>query len=248
MNLRDKKILVTGSSSGIGKAIAIECAKQGGVVVIHFRNNKKGALETLKSVEKYSKGMIVSADLSLNPEVEELFERLGDEGHADLDVLVNNAGEATSGELGELEVWENQWRNIFMSQVYVANAFIENSKSKNIRKIVNISSVYGIPETASPDFPQYSAAKSAVNNFTCSLAKKLAPLILVNAVAPGYTLTPAWEGTSKEELKECKSLTKIKRFTESSEIATIVTALLQNDSMTGEIIRVDGGLHLLNIS
>ena len=100
---------------------------------------------------------------------------------------------------------------------------------------------------SNPDFPQYSAAKAAVNSFTCNLAKKFAPHILVNAVAPGYTWTPPWEGVSKKELDACKNLTRIKRFVTPEEVAQVAVSLLENDAMTGEIIRVDGGLHLLNL-
>jgi len=98
-----------------------------------------------------------------------------------------------------------------------------------------------------PAYPQYSAAKAAVNNFTMNLAKKYAPNILINAVAPGYTWTPAWEGTSEKEKKACVDRTKIGRFIKPEEVATAVIELLNNDAVTGEIIRVDGGLHLLNL-
>ena len=80
-----------------------------------------------------------------------------------------------------------------------------------------------------------------------NLAKKLAPKVLVNAVAPGFTWTPPWEGTPKETLKACEDLTKIGRFIEPEEIATSVVYLAENDAMTGEILRVDGGTHLMDI-
>jgi len=247
MILKNKKILITGGSSGIGKAIAIECAKKGGKIVVHYRNNKKGAIETLKEIQKYSNGIIVSADLTQVSEIKNMFEKLEMMNYRDLEILVNNAGEAKTGEFDDLDTWESQWSNIFMSQVYVTNAFIKSYRIKGIRKIVNISSIYAFPEMGNSDFPQYSAAKAAVNSFTCNLAKKLSPSILVNAVSPGYVWTPAWEGTSKEELDACKSLTKINRFIEPIEIATTVIELLQNDAITGEIIRIDGGLHLNRI-
>jgi len=161
--------------------------------------------------------------------------------------LINNAGESAVGSLSDMNVWDSQLKNIFLSQVYTSNEFITFNISENIRKIINISSVYGFPEMGNPDYIQYSAAKAAVNNLTVNLAKKFAPKIHVNAVAPGYTLTPAWEGTSKEELSACENLTQIKRLTKPIEVASMVMALLSNDAITGEIIRVDGGLHLLNL-
>lgn len=247
MELKDKKILVTGSSSGIGRAEAIECAKQGAFVGVHYLDNSKGAEETLKEIEKFSKGAVFQADLSKPPEVESMFDKFKEKGLDDLDLLVNNAGKFVGGDFDDLEVWEGQWKNIFMSQVYVTNEFIKSSTSKKLRKIVNTSSVYGIGDMANPNAPAYSAAKAAIISFTKALAKKYAPNLLVNAVAPGFTTTPAWEGTSAEELKACADLNKTQRFVTAEEIATMVLEILKNDSMTGEVIRVDGGLHLLNV-
>lgn len=246
MELNGKKVLVTGSSSGIGQAIAIECAKKGAIVIIHFRKNESGAKETLKEIEKYSKGLILQADLTNDTEVKNLFQEIK-KSENQLDMLVNNAGEAMAGTFDDIDMWKIQWENIFMSQVYTSNEFLKLDQGKHLRKIVNISSVYGFSEMGNQDFPQYSAAKAAVNSFTYNLAKKAAPDVLVNAVAPGYTLTPPWEGVPKDELSDCESLTKIKRFIQPKEIAGIVVALLENNAITGEIIRVDGGLHLWDI-
>jgi len=173
-----------------------------------------------------------------------LFDAINKKGYKVLDALVNNAGEYADGKFDNLDVWEGQIKNIFMSQVYMSNAFVKKGRSKNIRKIINISSVYGIPEMGNPDAPHYSAAKAAVVSLTMNLAKKYGPGILVNAIAPGYVWTPPWKNTSKEELKACEDLVKIGRFIKPEEIATMVVELLNNDAITGEVIRIDGGLHL----
>lgn len=119
--------------------------------------------------------------------------------------------------------------------------------SVDVRKIVNISSWYSFLSTGIPEGIQYCTAKAALNSFTANLAKKLAPHVLVNAVAPGYTLTPNWDGTSEEDLKKAKSLSRIQRFITPEEIASMVIELLRNDAVTGEIVRVDGGLHLPDV-
>lgn len=173
-----------------------------------------------------------------------MFDAINKKGYKVLDALVNNAGEYADGKFDNLDVWEGQIKNIFMSQVYMSNAFVKKGRSKNIRKIINISSVYGIPEMGNPDAPHYSAAKAAVVSLTMNLAKKYGPGILVNAIAPGYVWTPPWKNTSKEELKACEDLVKIGRFIKPEEIATMVVELLNNDAITGEVIRIDGGLHL----
>lgn len=242
MDLKDKVVLVTGSSDGIGRAIAIECSKAGAEVLIHYRKNKKGAEETLREVNKYSKGKIFCADLSKQDDIKKMFE-----GIETLDVLVNNAGGYKGGELDNLELWESQFQNNLYSAVFTTNEFLKLKTVESIRKIVNIVSIFGIPNMGNPNGPQYSAAKAALGSFTLTLAKKVAPNILVNAVAPGYTMTPNWDGTSEEDLKYCRNQTRIKRFTKPEEIASMVMELLKNDAITGEIIRVDGGLHLTNL-
>lgn len=244
MNLKNKIILVTGSSSGIGKATAILLAQNGANVLIHYRKNEDGAKETLEIVNKYSKGQIFQADLSNKEEVIKIFANIF-RNYKSLDCLVNNAGEYVPGEFGDEELWKSQFENIFLSVVYTTNAFLGFQSDKDTRKIVNTASIFGIQNMGSPDAPHYSAVKAALCSFTQTLAKKYAPKILVNAVSPGYTRTKAWEGISDKEKKYCEDQTRIKRFVEPAEIASIIVELLKNDAMTGEIIRVDGGLHLL---
>ncbi|MDP2692134.1 MAG: SDR family oxidoreductase [bacterium] len=246
MNLKNKTILVTGSSSGIGQAIAIACAKQGAIVLVHYRNNEKGAQATLKQVKNYAQGSVFQADLSNLAEVKILFAKITKE-YPELDCLINNAGEFLSGNLDDYDLWQSEFQNIFFSTLYVTNEFLQTKGSKGLRKIVTISSVYGLLDTGIPGGIQYCAAKAAINSLTVNLAKKLAPHILVNAVAPGYTLTPNWKGVSKKDKQTAANFTKIKRFITPEEIASMVIALLQNDAITGEIIRVDGGLHLSEI-
>lgn len=246
MDLKGQTILVTGSSSGIGRAIAVECAKKEAVVLVHFHKNEAGAKVTLEEVEKYSQGQIYQADLTREEEVRKLFSEISKD-HNFLDLLVNNAGNCQAGQLDDLELWQFSFANIFFSSVYTTLEFLKTKGSANLRKIVNIGSGYAINEMSPADYPHYSAAKAALHNFTCSLARKLAPNVLVNAIAPGYTMTPAWDTTPKEEIEQCANLNLIKRLIRPEEIATMVSEILQNDAMTGEIIRVDGGLHLQNI-
>ena len=242
MNLKNKTILVTGSSSGIGRATAVMLAQNGVNVLIHYRKNEEGARETLDAVNKYSNGKIFQADLSNKKEVVKMFANIG-QNYKCLDCLVNNAGEYIPGEFGDEELWKSQFENVFFSVVHTTNAFL-GLQSGVIRKIVNTASIFGIQNMGSPDAPHYSAAKAAICSFTQTLAKKYAPKILVNAVSPGYTWTKAWERISDKEKKYCENQTQIKRFVEPVEIASMIVELLKNDAITGEIIRVDGGLHL----
>ena len=247
MDLKDKVVLVTGSSSGIGKAIAIKCADAGASVLINYRKNKNGADKTLKEIEEAGgKGFIFKADVSSPSEVLELFKGIKSKG-LQIDILVNNAGESPTGNLEDFEIWDRVLKDNFFSAVNCINEFLKQVNQNDIGKIVNISSVYGFWEMGSPDYLQYTTSKAALNSLTCSLAKKLAPKVLVNAVAPGYTMTPGWDGASEDELRQAKDLSKIKRFVKPEEIASMVMEIIRNDAICGEVIRVDGGLHLQNI-
>jgi 3-oxoacyl-[acyl-carrier protein] reductase len=244
MQLKDKTVLVTGASSGIGAAIAETFAQDGAFVIINYRKNKTGAEKTLAAVKKNSDGIIMQTDLSVLEQVAAMYRQFKADG-TKIDILVNNAGEAKSGELSDYDNWEFQWRNILMSAVYTTSEFISQADGKG--KIISIASIYGVPELGNPDFMQYGAAKAAIISFTKNLAKKYAPGILANAVAPGFVWTPPWEGTSKADMQKCIDNTRLKRFIEPAEIADVVLMLAKNDAVTGEVYKVDGGVGIPEI-
>ena len=242
MNLKDKKILVTGSSSGIGQAIAIACAQAGAAVVVHYRKNELGAKETLQSVQNLSQGFIVQADLTDEVQIGEMFEEIAKK-IGPLDAVVNNAGEAIASDFFDNKLWQSQFENIFFSALHVSQQFIGQNKKAEMRKIINIASIYGNLNTGNTEFFAYSVAKTALESLTVNLAK-MSPKILVNAIAPGYVWTPPWEGISKKEKKLYESRTMIGRFIMPEEIAHIAVAVLENDALTGQVLTVDGGLGL----
>lgn len=242
MDLQGKNILVTGASSGIGQAIAVSCAKKGATVLIVCRKNRKGAEHTLKQVEKYSKGFIFQADLTNEGQIKRMFSKISDEvGHAD--ALVNNAGDARPGDFFDNKTWKAQFENIFFSALHVSQYFLQQRKKSSLGKILNITSYYGNIGCGNADYFAYSVAKAALSSMTTTLAKTDGN-VLVNAIAPGYTWTPAWEGMSEAEKKQYTSRTTIKRFVTADEIAHAAIAVLENDAITGQIITVDGGLSL----
>ena len=243
MNLKDKTILVTGASSGIGQAIAIAVAQKGATAVIAYRKNKEGAEHTLKEVEKYGVGHVVQADLSDQSQVESMFKHIS-EKIGSVDMLVNNAGHAQPSDFFDNEQWRNQFENIFFSALSVSQQFLEQVKSDAVQKILNITSIYGNLNTGNNEFIAYSAAKAALSSMTVMLAKRDSN-ILVNAIAPGYVWTPAWEGISEKKL--CESKTMIGRFITPEEIAHMAVAILENDALTGQVVTVDGGLSLQKI-
>jgi len=189
MDLQRKIVLVTGASSGIGKAIAIAFARKRANVLVHYGKNKVGAQETLREVETLSSGQLCQADLMDSGAIKSLFDEIK-RTTSTVDVLINNAAEALPGDLNEDSTWEYEYKNILLSAMRTSAEFI-SMPSSHLRKIVNITSIYGNLATGDPEYLQYSAFKAALANVTATLSKSAAPQILVNAVAPGYTETPA---------------------------------------------------------
>jgi NAD(P)-dependent dehydrogenase (short-subunit alcohol dehydrogenase family) len=153
-------------------------------------------------------------------------------------VLINNAAESRPGELNEDSIWEYEYKNILLSAMRTSAEFIA-MPSSHLRKIVNITSIYGNLATGDPDYLQYSAFKAALANATATLSKSAAPQILVNAVAPGYTETPAWAGASSESKEACARATLIGRFVRPEEVAHAVTFVAENDALVGQVLTLD---------
>jgi 3-oxoacyl-[acyl-carrier protein] reductase len=246
MDLRGKIVLVTGASSGIGKAIALAFAQKHAHVLVHYGRNKVGAQETLKGVEKVSSGRLYQADLMESDAIKLLFDEIK-RTTSTVDVLINNAGEVRSGDLNEESIWEYEYKNILLSAMRTSAEFIA-MPSPHLRKIINITSIYGNLATGDPEYLQYSAFKAALANVTSTLSKSAAPQILVNAVAPGYTETPAWAGASNESKEACARATLIGRFVRPEEVAHAVVFIAENDALAGQVLTLDGGTSLKGIA
>jgi 3-oxoacyl-[acyl-carrier protein] reductase len=246
MELQGKAVLVTGASSGIGKAIAIAFAQKRAHVLVHYGKNKTGAHETLREVEKYSSGRVYQADLMDRDNAVSLFKEIKQTTRA-LDVLVNNAGDSRAGDIGDDQIWEYEYKNILLSAMYISHEFI-SMPSAHLRKIINITSLYGNLSTGDPDYLQYSAFKAALANVTATLGKSTAPNIVVNAIAPGYTETPAWAGASRDVVDACARATLIGRFVRADEVAHAAIFIAENDALVGQVLTLDGGTSLKGLA
>jgi len=246
MDLKDKIVLVTGASSGIGKATAIAFAGKGARVFIHYGKNKNGGQETLTQVEKTSSGRLCQADLMDAGAIKALFDDIR-RTTPTLDVLVNNAGKVRPGDLNEDAVWDYEYKNIFLSATRMSAEFL-SMPSSHLRKIINVTSIFGNLATGDPEYLQYSAFKAALASVTATLSKSAAPHTLVNAVAPGYTETPAWAGASSENKDACAHATLIGRFVRPEEVAHSVIFIAENDALTGQVITLDGGISLKGLA
>ena len=245
MDLQGKTVLVTGASSGIGKAVAIAFAQRRAHVLVHYGKNQAGAQETLDEVKTISSGGLYQGDLMNRDQIASLFKDIK-QMTPTIDVLVNNAGDAKPGDINDDEVWDYEYKNIFLSAVQVSREFLVLPAS-GLRKIINITSLYGNLATGEAQYLQYSAFKAALANLSATLNKATAPKIIVNAIAPGYTQTPAWAGASQEAIESYARATSIGRFVRPEEIAHAAVFVAENDALVGQVLTLDGGTSLIGM-
>lgn len=245
MDLKDRVALVTGGSSGIGKAIAIAFAKEGCDVVFTYNLKKKESDNITKEIRQLGvRVLAVKVDMHLEDDISKLFGHIK-EKFKNLDILVNNVGINGSGDLFDTKVWKEVFQVNLFSTVFCTGEAIK--LMRNGGKILNISSIYAEGKACWKGLPAYGASKAAVSHFTQVLAKNLAPKILVNAIAPGYVKTRPWKETVKDELENSGIEQLIERMIMPQEIAEMAVAIVKNDAMTGEVVVVDGGLSLKTI-
>jgi 3-oxoacyl-[acyl-carrier protein] reductase len=244
-NLQGKIALITGASRGIGKAIAIELAKEGATVVINYSKDDDGAETTLAEIialggyGKLYKGNISDYNICKNmiDYIIEIFGRI--------DILVNNAGVSNIGLFmdSSKEDIDNIMGVNILGVMYLTKHAIPYMISKGKGNIINISSIWG--DVGASCEVIYSSSKGAINLFTKSLAKEVAPMgIRVNAIAPGVINTEMNSFLSEEEKNELEEEIPMGRFGEAAEVGKLVTFIC-NDSckyLTGQVIKVDGGI------
>src|SRR5205814_607782 len=246
--LLGRKVLVTGSSKGIGRGIAIRLAQEGADVVINYNSDPKGAEEVLAEVEAVGcRGAIVRANLGIVAEVRDLVARSA-EALGGLDVLVNNAG--IEKHAAFWDVTESDFDavlNVNLKGVFFATqAFVQQCKAAGRPgKIVNISSVH--EELAFPNFAAYCASKGGVRMLTRTLAVELGPLgITINSIAPGAIETPINTKLLNDPVK-LQSLVRqipLGRLGKPHDVAGLAVFLASTDSdyVTGTTYLIDGGL------
>ena len=241
----EKVAVVTGCSAGIGRSIAVALAKKSYTVVGNSRREDDRAKSLLSELHQHStQSMFVPGDLSNDVAASE-FCRTVANTVSRIDILVNNAGrtEPTSITAFNINEWRNQFNVNFFSSVLVTNGLLSLIQKCN-GSIVNISSVRGLFDSGREGVMAYSAAKAALNSFTTTLAKALAPDVTVNAILPGFTATTYLERAPAKQVAAWKEASAIQRFIEPNEIADITISVAENRAMTGSLILADGGLAL----
>jgi NAD(P)-dependent dehydrogenase (short-subunit alcohol dehydrogenase family) len=258
LGLKDKIAIVSGASKGIGKAIALELAREGCKVILCARG-EEDLQDAANEVGEVGYASAVPADVTKAEEVERLVGETVDR-HGGVDILVNNAGgigrPAAFEELSDEEWYEVLDLNL-LSAVRFTRAVLPQMRKQRWGRIINVASESGIQPD--PFMPHYNASKAALINLTKSLSKAFGPEgILVNAVSPAFVMTPLVEsmladeaeqkGASLEEveaafLKENRPNIVVGRAGTSEETASVVAFLASERAsfVAGANYRVDGG-------
>ena len=246
MELQGKVALVTGGAQGIGKAIALLLAQKGAEIVVSDINLEK-AEETAREIEILGrKAMAVRADVAFLEEVEKMVQ-LAMERFGRMDILVNNAGIARDKLL--LRMSEEDWDqvlNINLKGTFnCTKTVIRHMAKQRSGKIVNIASVVG--EMGNAGQANYSASKAGVIGFTKTVAREFASRgINVNAIAPGYIVTPMTEVLPEKVKEELKQMIPMQRLGQPEDVAQAVLFLVSAASgyITGQVLNVNGGIYM----
>jgi 3-oxoacyl-[acyl-carrier protein] reductase len=248
MDLSGKTALVTGSSSGIGAAIAKDLSAFGAHVAVHFRGNEKGAQAVVEEIQgSGGECALFQADVSDVGQAADLVKRVQAE-LGGLDILVNNAGATRDTLL--MTMSEDAWDTVIatnLRSVYaVSRAALRSMVRKRWGRIINITSVVGL--TGQAGQTNYAASKAGIIGFTKSLAREVASRnVTVNAVAPGFIPTTLTAALSEEQRDEIVRATPLGRMGTPEEVAWTVAFLASERSgfITGQVITVDGGLVMM---
>lgn len=248
MNLNQKIAIVTGASSGIGEATAVELANRGATVIVSDINIQNGQSVVNTINKNGGKAIFIKANVANDREVNALIDEVLVQ-FGRLDIMINNAGIA--GNLSFFEhISDEDWNSIIaVNQTgvfYCMRAALKIMKAQKSGCIVNTSSVAGIG--AAPRMGAYAASKHAVIGMTKTAAAEYAKYnVRVNAICPTIIKTPMGMGYMDEDIQVqqmVKAAIPMKRFGEAYEVARTVCWLCSDDAsfITGESVRIDGGM------
>lgn len=243
--LDNKVALVTGSSVGIGRAIAEAFALEGAeVIIVSHKTIIEGKAVAQGIIDKGGKAIYICSDLSSQKGVDLLFDEIS-KHYSTIDILVNNVGHSFNTPVDEVseETITRDINSNLLATVLCSKKVLDYMPEGG--HIINTSSIRGLDYAGRESLIGYCAGKAAVNSFTKNLAIHCAPKIFVNAIAPGFVWTEAFSATDKTLLDKWERAVPIQRFIKPEELAELYVVLATTRIMTGTILIADGGYTIL---
>lgn len=244
MKLEGKVAIVTGSTSGMGRATAILFGKEGAKVVVVGRNEERAKAVVTKIKENGGEAIYILADMSKKEDWNKIFDKTI-EAYETVDILFNNAGQLSITPF--LELSSEEWASVMNVNVnaamYLAQKCAPIMKAKKKGVIINTGSVAGCAAKYGP--LAYTTSKHAMEGLNKAMARELGPEIRANLIAPGAIVTAMLDSVGGESASTgLIEASPLKRVGQSEEIATVALFLACDDSsfITGQTIRVDGGI------
>jgi 3-oxoacyl-[acyl-carrier protein] reductase len=245
MEFKDKRVIVTGATKGIGKAIALSFAREGAWVAANYSSDNQSAIDTESELTLITeKFMLIKADVTYRPDVDEMVKHVIDQWQY-VDIFINNAGIIKDKLLIFLN--EDDWDSVIdvnLKGTYLCSrATIRTMISQKFGRIINMTSPSALQGRAGQT--NYSASKGGIISFTKSLSKEVARLgITVNAVCPGFISTAMTNHLDQDIKCDLSNRIPMGRLGQPEDVVGAVLFLASEKAgyITGQVLAVDGGL------
>ncbi|RED58523.1 SDR family oxidoreductase [Cohnella lupini] len=247
-----KKVLITGSSRGIGRATALSFAKEGADVAIHYRRDEQAAIETAEEARSYGvQALVCKAELEAPAEIDAMFDTVSSEWGA-LDVFMANAAATSFKPAMETKDYhiDRTYQVVIKSVLHAVQRAVPLMEGRNGR-ILTVSSLGS--QFTLPNYSNIGSAKAALESLTRYLATELGPRgITSNCISPGVVETDSVKFYAKERFETFKNnltrRTPLGRLTQPEDVAGVALFLAGDAAafITGQVISVDGGLTLIS--
>ena len=240
--MRNKNLLITGAATRVGKAMALHFAEQGWNIALHYFRSSSKAKELKKIIEQnWVKVALIKADLK-NPKQVEKIVPLAKKKLGTIDCLINNAALFEKDDISNFTAksWNDHFNINLLAPTILTKQFAKQASKKTVSNIINIidQRIFNL----TPFFMSYTISKSGLQTLTKTMAMRLAPNIKVNAIAPGPTIKSKRQ-TDRHFKNQVKS-TLLKKSLRLEDICDTVEFLINNNSITGQIVAVDSGQNL----
>ena len=240
--MKNKNLLITGAATRVGKAMALHFAEKGWNIALHYFRSSSKAKELKKIIEQnWVKVALIKADLKNSKQVEKIVP-LAKKKLGAIDCLINNAALFEKDDISNFTTksWNDHFNINLLAPTILTKQFAKQASKKTVSNIINIidQRIFNL----TPFFMSYTISKSGLQTLTQTMAMRLGPNIKVNAIAPGPTIKSKRQ-TDRHFRNQVKS-TLLKKSVRLEDICDTVEFLINNNSITGQIVAVDSGQNL----